>query len=198
MMNVMLDVKTLQGRGVRYPADVTAARHERILEGATRLIRERGLNGVSVPEIMKAAKLTHGPFYNHFSSREALVTEVIDRALGALASEISAVKSSKVARRQFLDSYLSLEHRDNPADGCAIAALATDVGRNPPAKAPFTRRLKQVLTAVAAKFSTGGKDGSRAEAIRLLAQIVGALILARAVDDSELSEEILEKTRAAL
>jgi TetR/AcrR family transcriptional repressor of nem operon len=198
MMNVMLDVKTLQGRRVRYPADVTAARHERILEEASRLIRERGLNGVSVPEIMKAAKLTHGPFYNHFASREALVTEVIDRALGALADEISSAKSSKSARREFLDSYLSLKHRDNSADGCAIAALASDVGRNPPAKAPFTRRLKQVLAAVAAKFSFGGKDASRAEAIRLLALIVGALILARAVDDPELSEEILKETRAAL
>jgi AcrR family transcriptional regulator len=67
---------------VRYPADVTAARHGRILQEASRLFRERGLNGVSVPEIMKAAKLTHGLFYNHFASREALVTEVIDRIIG--------------------------------------------------------------------------------------------------------------------
>jgi TetR/AcrR family transcriptional repressor of nem operon len=72
------------------------------------------------------------------------------------------------------------------------------VARNPTAKAPFTRRLKQVFAAVAAKFSSGAKHDPRAEAIRLVAQIVGALILARAVDDSDLSEEILEKTRAAL
>jgi TetR/AcrR family transcriptional repressor of nem operon len=183
---------------VRYPADVTAARHGRILEEASRLFRERGLNGVSVPEIMKAAKLTHGPFYNHFASREALVTEVIDRVMGNLADQISSARNSKAARRQFLDAYLSAEHRDNPGDGCAIAALASDVARNPTAKVPFTRRLKHVLAAVSTKFSSDGKDVSRAEAIRLVAQIVGALILARAVDDSELSEEILEQTRAAL
>jgi TetR/AcrR family transcriptional repressor of nem operon len=183
---------------VRYPADVTAARHERILQEASRLFRERGLDGVSVPEIMKAAKLTHGPFYNHFASREALVTEVIDRVLGHQADQISSARSSKVARRQFLGAYLSAEHRDNPGDGCAIAALASDVARNPAAKVPFTRRLKHVLAAVSTKFASGGKDDSRAEAIRLLAHIVGALILARAVDDSELSEEILEQTRAAL
>ncbi|MDB6013698.1 MAG: TetR family transcriptional regulator, partial [Gammaproteobacteria bacterium] len=107
-------------------------------------------------------------------------------------------RNSKAARRQFLDAYLSAEHRDNPGDGCAIAALASDVARNPTAKVPFTRRLKQVLAAVSTKFSWDGKDDSRAESIRLLAQIVGALILARAVDDSELSEEILEQTRAAV
>jgi TetR/AcrR family transcriptional repressor of nem operon len=171
---------------VRYPAEVTAARHGRILQEASRLFRERGLNGVSVPEIMKAAKLTHGPFYNHFASREALVTEVIDRVMGNLADQISSARNSKAARRQFLDAYLSAEHRDNPGDGCAIAALASDVARN------------HVLAAVSTKFSSDGKDDSRAEAIRLVAQIVGALILARAVDDSELSEEILEQTRAAL
>jgi TetR/AcrR family transcriptional repressor of nem operon len=183
---------------MRYPAAVTAARHERILQEASRLFRQRGLNGVSVPEIMKAAKLTHGPFYNHFASRQALVAEVVGHALGILANDISATRSSKAARRHFLDAYLSTQHRDNPAEGCAIAALASDVARNPTAKAPFTRRLKQVFAAVAAKFSSGAKHDPRAEAIRLVAQIVGALILARAVDDSDLSEEILEKTRAAL
>ncbi|MDB6013392.1 MAG: TetR family transcriptional regulator, partial [Gammaproteobacteria bacterium] len=116
---------------MRYPADVTAARHRRILQEASRLFRERGLNGVSVPEIMKAAKLTHGPFYNHFASREALVTEVIDRVMGNLADQITSARNSKAARRQFLDAYLSAEHRDNPGDGCAIAALASDVARNP-------------------------------------------------------------------
>jgi TetR/AcrR family transcriptional repressor of nem operon len=128
---------------VRYPSDVTAARHERILQEASRLFRERGLNGVGVREIMKAAKLTHGPFYSHFASREALVMEVIDRALSVMVDEISSARSSKAARRQFLYAYLSGEHRDNPGDGYTIAALASGVARNSAAKAPFTRCLTQ-------------------------------------------------------
>jgi TetR/AcrR family transcriptional repressor of nem operon len=184
---------------VRYPAEQTAARHERILREASKLFRERGLNGVSVPEIMKAARLTHGPFYNHFASKDALVAESVDRAMNALLQDLQASRGSKAARRQFLDTYLSLEHRDNPGDGCAIAALASDVIRTPAAKAPFTQRLKEIFTASASKFSAAREQrAARTEAIKLTSLIVGALILARAVDDEALSEEILAQARAGL
>ena len=184
---------------MRYPAEQTAARHERILREASKLFRQRGLNGVSVPEIMKAARLTHGPFYNHFASKDALVAESVDRAMGAMLQDLLASGGSKAARRRFLDAYLSPRHRDNPGDGCAVAALASDVSRSPAAKAPFTRRLKDILSATAAKFTAAreGRD-ARAEAIKLTSLIVGALILARAVDDNELSEEILAQVRADL
>jgi len=121
---------------VRYPAEQTAARHERILREASKLFRQRGLNGVSVPQIMKAARLTHGPFYNHFESKEALVAESIDRAMADTLQYIASFTRPTTARRQFLDAYLSPQHRDNPGEGCPIAALAGDVVHNPPAKAP--------------------------------------------------------------
>ncbi len=184
---------------MRYPAEQTAARHERILREASKLFRKHGLNGVSVPQIMKAARLTHGPFYNHFASKDDLVAESVDRAMEAMLQDLLASRGSKAARRQFLDSYLSPNHRDNPGDGCAVAALASDVIRSPAAKAPFTRRLKDILSASAAKFSFAREGrAARTEAIKLTSLIVGALILARAVDDNELSEEILAQARADL
>ncbi|MEJ1962322.1 MAG: TetR/AcrR family transcriptional regulator [Gammaproteobacteria bacterium] len=184
---------------MRYPAEQTAARHERILREAAKLFRERGLNGVSVPEIMKAARLTHGPFYNHFASKDALVAESIDRAMGATLEDLLEVKDTKAGRRRYLDAYLSPQHRDNPGDGCVMASLAGDVIRSPAAKAPFTRRLKEILSATTAKFTAAreGRD-ARQEAIKLVSLIVGALVLSRAVDDEALSEEILAQARADL
>ena len=184
---------------MRYPPEQTAARHERILREASKLFRQRGLNGVSVPEIMKAARLTHGPFYNHFASRDVLVAETVDCVMGAMLQDLLSSSGSKASRKQFLDAYLSPKHRDNPGDGCAVAALASDVIRSPAAKVPFTRRFKDVIAATASKFTSArGERAARAEAIRTTSLIVGALILSRAVDDNELSEEILAQARAGL
>jgi TetR/AcrR family transcriptional repressor of nem operon len=197
MMTVMLKCKLLEVI-LRYPAEQTAARHERILREASRLFRERGFGGVSVPDIMKAARLTHGPFYNHFASKDALIAECIDRAMGNMVSKISASTRSSRTQREFLDAYLSPEHRDNPGEGCAIAALASDVIRTPATKASFTRRFKDVLSALSLRFASARERDARAEAIKMSSLLVGALILARAVDDEALSEEILTQARAAL
>jgi TetR/AcrR family transcriptional repressor of nem operon len=183
---------------MRYPAAETAARHERILEEASKLFRERGLNGVSVPEIMKAAQLTHGPFYNHFASKDALVAEAIDHAMGAMLDDIVATAQSPSARQQLLDDYLSPAHRDNRDVGCVMAGLAGDVVRTPPAKGAFTRHLKGILGALSSKFLSSGKGDTRAEAVRTVSMMVGAMILARAVDDPALSDEILAQARAGL
>jgi TetR/AcrR family transcriptional repressor of nem operon len=142
--------------------------------------------------------LTHGPFYNHFESKEALVAESIDRAMADTLQYIASFTRPTTARRQFLDAYLSPQHRDNPGEGCPIAALAGDVVHNPPAKAPFTKCLEEVLSAISSRFTAGGAGDPRGQAIRLLARIVGAMILARAVDDRTLSEEILAQARADL
>lgn len=111
---------------------------------------------------------------------------------------IESFTRPNTARRQFLDAYLSPQHRDNPGEGCPIAALAGDVAHNPPARIPFTRGLKEVLSAISARLTSDRAGDTRGQAIRLLALIVGAVILARAVDDRALSEEILAQTRADL
>src|SRR5580704_9669948 len=109
---------------MRYPASETAEKHEKILTQAARLFRERGFDGAGVADIMKAAGLTHGAFYAHFPSKEALEVEAMgqafaqsDRRIYKLTADASDPKSA------FLDSYLSVAHRDRPGAGCAIAAL---------------------------------------------------------------------------
>jgi TetR/AcrR family transcriptional regulator, transcriptional repressor for nem operon len=185
---------------MRYPAEETAARHQVILQEASRLFRERGIGGVSVPEIMKAAQLTHGPFYNHFASKEALIAESLKGALDDTLQRLLSCKRSKAALRKYLHEYLSREHRDNPGDGCVLAALAGEIARNPGARVAFTQYVKDALSAMSEKFATAGsrKGEARAEALRILVGMVGALILARAVDDKTLSDEILARTHADL
>jgi TetR/AcrR family transcriptional repressor of nem operon len=185
---------------MRYPAEETAARHQRILQEASRLFREHGIDRVSLPEVMKAAQLTHGPFYNHFASKEALIAECLKCAMDATLQQLLSGKRSKAALREFLDEYLCREHRDNPGDGCVFAALASEIARHPDARVSFTQCFKDMLSAMSVKFApAGGRNGeARAEALRILVGMVGAVILARAVDDKALSDEILARTHADL
>ncbi|MBV8277634.1 MAG: TetR/AcrR family transcriptional regulator [Verrucomicrobia bacterium] len=185
---------------MRYPAEETAARHERILQEASRLFRERGINGVSLPEIMKAAQLTHGPFYNHFASKEALIAESLQGAMDAKLQRLLSGKSSKAALREYLDEYLSSHHRDNPGNGCVAPALAGEIARNSGSRLPFTQYIKDMLSAMSEKLAPEGdqKAEARAEALRILVGMVGAIALARAVEDKVLSDEILARTHADL
>jgi TetR/AcrR family transcriptional regulator, transcriptional repressor for nem operon len=185
---------------MRYPAAETAARHQRILQEASRLFRERGIGGVSLPEIMKAAQLTHGPFYNHFESKEALVAESLKSTMDAKLELLLPGKRSKDVLRKFLDEYLACKHRDDPGDGCVAPALAGEIARNSAARRPFTEYIKNTLSAMSEKLAPEGKqkDEARAEALRMLVGMVGAVILARAVDDKALSNEILARTHADL
>ena len=183
---------------MRYPASETAQKHERILNEAARLFRERGFSGAGVAEIMKAAGLTHGGFYAHFGSKEALAAAAVARAFEQSDERIYAITAeAEDPKRAFLDSYLSARHRDAPGKGCAIAALGPEIAREAAARQPFTAQIKRMIAAMAERFGWKRKDG-RQNAIHLLAAAVGALILARAVDDPELSEEILASVREKL
>ena len=107
----------------------------RILKEAARLFRERGFDGAGVAEIMKAAGLTHGAFYAHFSSKEALEAEAVERAFAQSDNRIYALTTNtRDRKRAFLDSYLSAAHRDHPGSGCVIAALAPEIARNSAAR----------------------------------------------------------------
>src|SRR5579864_9659831 len=116
-------------KNMRYPVEETATKHERILKEASRLFRERGFEDVSVAEVMKAAGLTHGAFYAHFASKEELQAAAV--AYGQKVS-LERVQRSKRKRSKasFADRYLSRWHRDNPGDGCTMAALAEEVARS--------------------------------------------------------------------
>jgi TetR/AcrR family transcriptional regulator, transcriptional repressor for nem operon len=179
----------LQKKFMRYPVEQTAAKHERIVKEASRLFRERGFENVSVGNVMRAAGLTHGAFYAHFGSKEDLQAAAI--AYGQKVSLDRLQRSQKnAAKGSFTDGYLSREHRDNPGDGCTMAALAEEVARSTPElKATFEQGLENILSA------TGG---DRKEAIFQSAALLGGVVLARAVRDPRLSDEILRSVRQKL
>jgi len=174
---------------MRYRVAETAAKHERIVKEASRLFRERGFENVSVGEVMKAAGLTHGAFYAHFGSKEELQAAAV--AYGQKVS-LGRLQSSKrkTSKGSFADLYLSRWHRDNPGDGCTMAALAQEVARsNPELKTAFEHGLENMLSA---------EGGDRKGAIFRAAAMIGGVVLARAVHDPRLSDEILESVRQKL
>jgi TetR/AcrR family transcriptional repressor of nem operon len=178
----------MQKKIMRYPVEETAAKHERIVKEASRLFRERGFDNVSVAEVMKAAGLTHGAFYAHFGSKEELQAAAV--AYGQKVSLGRAQRSNSRSKGSFADRYLSRRHRDNPGDGCTMAALAQEVARSTPElKAAFEQGLEEILPAI---------RGERKEAIFQAAAMIGGVVLARAVQDPRLSDEILESVRQRL
>ena len=172
---------------MRYPAKETAARHDRIVQEASRLFREKGFENVTVSEVMKAAGLTHGAFYAHFGSKQGLEEAAIAYGQALSASRARKFGATKKGGRSYVDQYLSSRHRDNPGDGCTMAALAQEVARSAPElKTAFERGLQELL-------SVHTRD--RKQAIFQAAALVGGVVLARAVQDPRLSDEILESVR---
>ena len=175
---------------MRYPAKETAVKHERIVKEASRLFRERGFENVTVGEVMKAAGLTHGAFYAHFGSKQDLQEAAVAYGQGVSAGLAQRYGATKKGRHAYADRYLSRRHRDNPGDGCTMAALAPEVARSTPElKAAFERGFEEILSA---------KGGNRKEAIFQSAALIGGVVLARAVHDPRLSDEILESVRQKL
>jgi TetR/AcrR family transcriptional repressor of nem operon len=162
----------------------------RILEAAGRLFRQRGFDHVTVAEIMKAAGLTHGGFYGHFPSKEALIAEAF-----APAPPNPEPRKSAAA---YADSYLSAAHRDDLTTACAFSALGTEAARGSPelraSMAEQTRRQIERFTAEAPGETPRDK---RRAAIAAWSAMIGAMVLARIVD-KDLSDEILKEARAAL
>ncbi|MEG1328865.1 MAG: TetR/AcrR family transcriptional regulator [Janthinobacterium sp.] len=181
---------------MRYPAEETAEKHQRILTQAARLFREKGYDGVSVGQIMQATGLTHGPFYNHFASKEALMAESTLHGSEHSRVALDAATISPEAMRQYVRDYVSAAHRDAPGHGCLLAALAGDARKQPAVRPAFTVHLKSIIGKLAAHFPWRKKRGHRQEAIVMLSAMVGAVALARAVDDAALSDEILAAVSA--
>ncbi|MFJ5518349.1 TetR/AcrR family transcriptional regulator [Streptomyces griseoluteus] len=167
----------------------------RVVETASRLFRERGTQ-VSVADVMAAAGLTHGAFYKQFASKEALVDEVTAYAFAELARRHGAGlergDGRSAAQQSLIDTYLSVEHRDDPADGCPVAALATDIARDGGGD-----EARRVYAEGVAEFA-GFLAGPEGDGIVRLCTLFGALVLSRATKGFPLSEEILATAHAAL
>ena len=167
-----------------------AENRRRILDAASRLFREKGFDAVSVAEVMKAAGLTHGGFYGHFGSKDDLVAQTLAHVLARDRGEGGDL-------RAYLEAYLSPRHRDNAADGCPTAGLAADIRhQTAAARGAMTEGLRSQIDRISEALPGLSRKDKRRAAIGSWTAMVGAVILARAVDDPALSDEVLEQTRA--
>ncbi len=178
-----------------------AASHDRILDIAAALIRRDGIDNLAVADLMKEAGLTHGGFYRHFDSRQHLVAEATQRAL--TEGSRWTIASGKVGGQQgytnLVEGYLSTAHRDHPEAGCGVAGVAADVARTGgPARASYTRQVKECVAVLADLTPGPDHQSGEREAVVLLSILVGAITMARAVDDPDLSEQILTNVATAL
>lgn len=177
-----------------------------IEKASARLFREKGLNGVSVAEVMGAAGLTHGGFYGHFSSKEGLAAVACEKAFQSAGvrwnQRFAELPDAAARRRAYVEGYLSPATRDRPGSACPAAALAGDVARlapDAPVRPVFTVGVKSMLARLASvqtHASTARPDSRQAMAD--LALMVGALVLARATKGDALSDDFLASAKAVL
>ncbi|PJI97577.1 TetR family transcriptional regulator [Acidovorax sp. 69] len=174
------------------------ASHERIVDVASRAIRRSGYGGTGVADIMKEAGLTHGAFYAHFDSREAMLAEAADRAgavANAAAAEIVAAVSPEQSLRVLLNTYLSKEHIHGVENGCPVSALGSEMPRqSPEVRRAATLRIKEMIDLVARQMPDWGQPGAHERALATVASMVGTLMLARAVDEAALSDAFCAAT----
>ncbi len=176
-------------------ATETAQKHEQILEESIKLFRERGFAGVSVGQVMQAAGLTHGPFYNHFASKEALMSESLTRDMQLATSSYERYPSTDKGLVQYIGEYLNLQHRDDAAGGCNVAALSAEVRQHKELREPFTIQLKGLIQKLTTHFPWRSRRSARGDAIHMYSAMVGAVILARAVSDEKFAQEILDEVK---
>jgi TetR/AcrR family transcriptional regulator, transcriptional repressor for nem operon len=174
--------------------------HDRIVGVAAARFREDGVERVGVAELMHDVGLTHGGFYRHFGSREDLVAEAVERALHDGGQAMTAVAdSADEPLTAVIDAYLSTSHRDDLGTSCAVTTLAGDVARsNPRARTAYTSQVLAYVDLLIRLLPQGPTKGRRSAAIMALATLVGAVSMARAVNDEALSREILTSTAAEL
>lgn len=186
---------------MRYSKDHKAETHARIVKNASVRLRERGAASIGVAELMKEAGLTHGGFYAHFPSRDALIGEAFAHAMQQMTGlwRKRAERESEGERlAAIVNSYLTAEHRDDVGNGCALPSLGIEVSRaSPKTRKAFASKLEDMITMLVEQFPELSPKTARREAIGVISTMIGAMILARATGTSEFSDEILSAGRRA-
>lgn len=179
-----------------------ALSRKRILASAAARIREVGLDGVSVGELMKSVNLTHGGFYGHFESRDALIAAALEQALAESERAMAdhAGGSDNLTVKSFVNNYLSPAHRDRPGSGCAMAALAGDVSRAAPeVRAIMTGQMKRSFALLADALGTGGEDADAEQfAVSSWAMMIGALMMSRVMEGDPEADRVLALARKSV
>lgn len=186
---------------MRYSPEHKLATHDRIVKRASMRLREKGAHGVGVADLMKDAGLTHGGFYAHFDSREALVAEafahVMDSSMEKWTDTIARTSPAKRVAA-IVNGYLSAEHRDAPEHGCAIPSLGADMARESPrTRKASAQKVERLIETLAAQIPDSTPKAAREQAMAALSTMVGGLLLARLAGRGELSDQILRAGRRA-
>ena len=177
-----------------------AENRQRILEVAGRLFRQKGFEGIGVDGIMKAAGLTHGGFYGHFASKAHLAEQACSAGLAKTTRRLETLArdSPEAALADIARDYLTKQHRDDPGNGCVFAALGGEVARSSDAvRSTVTKGLRAQLRILERVAKSRSKVARRKQAITALSGMVGAMVVARLVNDSALSDEILAVAASA-
>ena len=187
---------------MRYSREHKLETHARIVKRASVRLREKGAHGIGVADLMKDAGLTHGGFYAHFDSREALVIEAF-----AYAMDRSTERWRKLGEQTppdkrlaaIVDSYLTATHRDDPGHGCAVPTLGAEIAReSPKTRKAFAAKLEQMIDMIAEQIPALPRKAARKQAVATLATMMGTLVLARIAGNGEFSDEILAAGREAV
>jgi AcrR family transcriptional regulator len=179
---------------MRYGKDQKQATRQRILEAAGRRFKQDGIDGAGVAALMSDAGLTNGAFYAHFDSKEDLIANVLAHQLHAQRQSVDAQPPDRAGLEAFIRSYLSPQHRDQPADGCPSAALLDEIARRPATtRQVFTDELTGVIDDIAARLDPADVTAARTDALTIFGLMVGTLQLSRAITDRDLSDQLLAR-----
>jgi TetR/AcrR family transcriptional repressor of nem operon len=187
---------------MRYSKEHKQETHDRIVRKASIRLREKGAHGIGVSDLMKEAGLTHGGFYAHFDSREALVIEAFNYAMDRATERWRKMAEETPPEKRLatiVESYLTTIHRDDPGRGCAVPTLGPEIAReSPKTRKAFAAKLEEMIEMMADQVPELPRKTARAQAIAALSTMAGALVLSRVAGSGEFSEEILGTAREAL
>ncbi len=188
---------------MRYPPSHKLDTRRRIVAAASAAFREQGVAETGLDDVMRRAGLTHGGFYSHFSDKSELIAEACAAAFEAAVPNLDRIASLPTAAqrtRLLIDSYLATRHRDNRGAGCLLVAVGADMARlRGSARAGYTRGFRRHLDRLCAALKLDDRpEENRERVLRLLSSLVGALLLARAIDDDVSSAAMLASIRRQL
>jgi TetR/AcrR family transcriptional regulator, transcriptional repressor for nem operon len=187
---------------MRYSKEHKQETHARIVKKASVRLREKGAHGIGVADLMKEAGLTHGGFYAHFDSREALVIEAFAYAMDRSTERWRKIAEQTPADKRLatiVESYLTSVHRDDPGHGCAVPTLGAEIAReSPKTRKAFSAKLEAMIDMMADQVLDVPRKVARKQAISALTTMMGTLVLSRIAGNGEFSDEILSAGREAV
>jgi len=187
---------------MRYSKEHKQETHARIVKRASVRLREKGAHGIGVADLMKEAGLTHGGFYAHFDSREALVIEAFAYAMDRATErwrKVAATIPPEKRLASIVDSYLTPTHRDDPGNGCAVPSLGAEIAReSPKTRRAFAAKLEQMIDMMADQIIDVPRKAARKQAMATIATMMGTMVMSRIAGTGEFSDEVLAAGREAV